>query len=134
MSLPEQDLNVDWDDYNPNNYNESIDRHELNGIIEARIQGSNLCRIQLDNPPEAPFEIIKRIGTESNDGEIYLVKLKDTKNTNVHAVFKIIPYKNQYTETTFLNELRIGEMCSNMVKQLQCNCFPIMYTSQQYSS
>lgn len=126
MDISDQDLRLDWDDYTPNDYNQSIDRYELNGIIQAHINGAELCRIQLDNPPEAPFDIIKRIGTESTDGEIYLVQLKGTDN---YAVFKIIPYKNQHTEATWLNELAIAEICSNMVKQGECMFFPITYTN-----
>jgi serine/threonine protein kinase len=128
--LPEQNLIVEWDrdDFHPNIYNESIGRLELNHIVEQQILGSKLCSIQLDNPPDAPFEIIKRIGTESNDGEIYLVKLQDT---DFHAVFKIIPYKNEHTREVFLNELAIAKICSNMVKQQQCGFFPIMYTSYE---
>lgn len=124
--LKEQDLRVEWDDYTPNHYNESIDRYTLNAIVEDHIQGTELCRIQLDNPSDAPFEIIKRIGTESTDGEIYLVKLK---GTDFHAVFKIIPYKYEHTEELFLNELTIAGICSDMVKQQVCRFFPMMYTS-----
>ena len=123
--LKDQDLRVEWDDYSPNHYNESIDRYTLNGIVEDHIQGTELCRIQLDNP-DAPFEIIKRIGTESTDAEIYLVKLK---GTDFHAVFKIIPYKDEHTEELFLNELTIAGICSDMVKQQVCRFFPMMYTS-----
>ena len=126
MEIPAQNLTVDWDDFTPNIHNQSMDRNELNRIIQDQIQGSNLCSIQLDNPPDAPFDIIKRIGTESNDGEIYLVQLK---GADMYAVFKIIPYKNQDTEATFLNEFKIAERCSNMVKQGICKHFPITYTS-----
>ena len=124
-AIPAQDLTVDWDEVNPNLYNQTMSRNDLNDIIQKRIQGTKLCSI-LDNPQEPPFDIIKRIGTDSTDGQIYLVKLKES---DMHAVFKIIPYKNQDTKDAYLNEFKIAQICSNMVKDGVCTHFPITYAS-----
>ena len=57
MEIPAQNLTVDWDDFTPNIHNQSMDRNELNRIIQDQIQGANLCSIQLDNPPDAPLTL-----------------------------------------------------------------------------
>jgi hypothetical protein len=126
-------------DDTPNILNAEITREALFNYFNSLFSGktpenpeNNLCSFISSPAPDAQLNvinIIKRIGSESSDGEVYLIESKvvDISVKTIYAALKVIPVINETSEDIFVTEMRINQICSKMVHDGQSIYFPLMY-------
>ncbi len=72
----------------------------------------------------SPVEIVKRIGSESSQGEVYQITYK-----NQFAALKLLPINSDQELEKNQNEIVIAEQASTLVKNGKCQNFSLVYGS-----
>lgn len=81
-----------------------------------------------------PFSIVKRIGSESVNGEVYLLSLPGSKAKNEdtslgYIAGKVMPIFNEKMEIGNKHEIRIAKKASDLVSEGKTTHFPLVYGS-----
>jgi thiamine kinase-like enzyme len=82
----------------------------------------NFCSIV--NNHNKDVQVVKRIGSESSEAEVYHIKYK-----NKDAALKIMPITSDNDIEKNNNEIEIANLASDMVLSNQCENFPLVYGS-----
>lgn len=69
-------------------------------------------------------KVVKRIGSESSEGEVYQIKYKD-----IDAALKMMPIVSDNDISKNKNEISVATLASEMVLENRCENFPIVYGS-----
>lgn len=80
----------------------------------------NFC--QLINNPGKDIKVIRRIGSESTEGEVYQIQYKGTD-----AALKVMPITTDKDNEKNQNEMEIANLASDMVLENTWPHFPIVY-------
>jgi len=126
---------LEWDD-NPNYLNSTIPRMNIDIEFNKLFSEKNkLCSLvsSTESTSLTGITIIKRIGSDSSDGEVYLIKSNvldiPGEIKELYAVLKVIPIMNNRSENIFNNEMTINRICSGMVRDGESSYFPLMYVA-----
>lgn len=104
---------------------ERIAHWEENNKILAELSWGCLCH--LDNENEQcgnNYRILRRIGSESVDAEVYEVRIEPSK---IKMAMKILPIIERDSEKKHINELTIAQEASNLVLEGKSDFFPLVY-------
>ena len=97
-------------------------------VFDIDIEKNCICRPNwsggIKNCPN--IEVVKRIGSASQDAEIYELKIN-----NISVAGKVIPITSDKEFIQFNNELIIANICSKAVKEGKTSSFPIVYLSTE---
>jgi serine/threonine protein kinase len=97
----------------------NLDRPMLNFPSEV-----SFC--EMIHSPDTEIEVVKRIGSESTEGEVYQIMYKGKR-----AALKLLPINSDEDIVKNESEIKIANMASNMVMEDTCEHFPLVYGSGQ---
>jgi serine/threonine protein kinase len=97
-------------------------RHIHSALENMSIVCSSLLQVPGD------VRIIKRIGSQSGEGEVYLVAFSSPRSSSPLGAMKIMPYVSVSSKESISNEISIATMLSNEVVEGRSSHFPVVFS------